>query len=261
MVLGWSGADVAPQALAGEVYSPGRKGSLQASLVAAARRHGRVAFTLSDPADLTRELDAGNPVIVLQNLGLSWAPIWHYAVVIGYDGAARAVTLHTGTSEGKRVSRAVFDNTWARSEYWGLLVLPPGQVPATADEMAYLRGVEGLEQAGKPEAAATAYRAALARWPGSLGALVGMANTRYASGDLPGAESAMRAATRLHPDSGIAYNNLAQVLSDQGRHPEAIAAARRAVECEGPYSESFNETLGDVLATCGDRGCDKTPTH
>ncbi|MEA3413594.1 MAG: PA2778 family cysteine peptidase [Pseudomonadota bacterium] len=258
MVLGWSGESVPPQALVGEVYSPARKGSLQASMVAAARRHDRVAFTLSGPADLTRELEAGNPVIVLQNLGLSWVPVWHYAVAIGYDGAANTVTLHTGTSEAKRLSATVFDNTWARSGYWGLLVLPPGRVPATAGETAYLRAVEGLEQAGRQETAATAYQGALTRWPGSLGALVGMANTRYASGDLPGAESALRAATRHHPGSGIAYNNLAQVLSDQGRHAEALAVARRAVESGGSYSQDFNDTLKEIVRR---RGSSNESTH
>ncbi|MGW8313838.1 MAG: C39 family peptidase, partial [Desulfuromonadales bacterium] len=43
MVLNWSGIDTQPSDLTPEVYSPGRKGSLQASLIGSARRHGRVA--------------------------------------------------------------------------------------------------------------------------------------------------------------------------------------------------------------------------
>ncbi|MCG6869603.1 MAG: PA2778 family cysteine peptidase [Gammaproteobacteria bacterium] len=256
MVLEWSGEDADPDALSDEVYSPRLGGSLQASLVAGARRHGRVAFSVSGAADLTRELDAGNPVIVLQNLGLSWAPVWHYAVVIGYDEAANTVTLHTGISEARRLPESVFEKTWARSGYWGLLVLPPGRVPATADEATYLLAVAGLEQAGRHEAAEAAYRSALAHWPGSLGALIGLGNTHYASGDLSGAESALREAIRHHPDSAVAHNNLAQVLADQGRHVEAIRAARNAIEIGGPYTASFHETLAGILVACRPAGCD-----
>jgi hypothetical protein len=35
-----------------------------------------------------REVAAGNPVLVLQNLSFAWAPVWHYAVVMGYDADA-----------------------------------------------------------------------------------------------------------------------------------------------------------------------------
>ncbi len=70
-------------------------------MIGAARRHGRVAYVISSPEELLVEVAAGNPVIVLQNLGLSWVPVWHYAVVIGYDGDADMVTLHSGETPGK----------------------------------------------------------------------------------------------------------------------------------------------------------------
>ena len=85
MVLQWSGVDVTPKQLVSFVYLPVKRGSLQWGLISAARRHGRLAYVFTGMADLIQEVAAGNPVVVLQNLGLRWLPKWHYAVVVGYN--------------------------------------------------------------------------------------------------------------------------------------------------------------------------------
>ena len=46
MLLGQSGVSLTPDALVPEVYLPGRAGSLQPELIAAVRRHDRVAYVL-----------------------------------------------------------------------------------------------------------------------------------------------------------------------------------------------------------------------
>jgi hypothetical protein len=96
MVLNWSGVDLQPSDLSAEVYTPGLEGSLQSSLIGSARRHGRVAYTITGIESLMAEISAGHPVIVLVNLGFSWFPQWHYAVVIGYDQGKEEVILHSG---------------------------------------------------------------------------------------------------------------------------------------------------------------------
>ena len=97
-VLGATGIDTTPEALAPLVYIPGRKGSLQVEMLAAARRHGRVAVVLAPEfADLRTELDAGRPVLVLQNLGALGIRRWHFAVVVGYDAERDALILRSGT--------------------------------------------------------------------------------------------------------------------------------------------------------------------
>ena len=85
MVLSWSGLQIGPDELTPQVYTPSLKRSLQPPIVAATRRRGRVAYPVSGANELLQEIAAGHPAIVLQNLGLSWIPVWHYAVVIGYD--------------------------------------------------------------------------------------------------------------------------------------------------------------------------------
>jgi tetratricopeptide (TPR) repeat protein len=68
---------------------------------------------------------------------------------------------------------------------------------------------------------------------------------RYGQGDLNAAEEIFRDATLKFPDEGVLFNNLAQVLMDQGRKREAREAAMRAVELGGPLKAHFENTFED----------------
>lgn len=251
-VLRAAGVPTTADALVPQVYLPGRRGSLQLELVAAARRHGTVPYVLSPALEtLLAEVAAGHPVLVLQNLALAWYPKWHYAVVVGYDLDRAELVLRSGLERRHVVPFAVFERTWRRAERWALVALPPDRVPTTAEETRYLQSVAALERLGSREQAERAYRAALARWPRSLGALMGVGNSRYAAGDLEGAELAYRDAVAIHPTAGVAHNNLAQTLADRGNLREAEAAARRAVELGGALADTFRATLADIRARAG----------
>jgi tetratricopeptide (TPR) repeat protein len=248
MALAWSGLDVKPAELTEKVYTASLKGSLQPAMIAGARRSGRLAYVISGTESLIREIAAGHPVIVLQNLGLSWIPVWHYAVVIGYDTPADEVILHSGPAARKQTSLRVFENTWARANDWGLLVLNPCELPATAVEGKFVEAVIGLEQAKQPAAAVDGYRTALSRWPHNLVAMMGLGNSYYALGDLKKSEAAFRQATAAHPMEGAAFNNLAHVLLAEGRREDAQAAAQMAVALGGPLQSLFRKTLEEIQA-------------
>jgi tetratricopeptide (TPR) repeat protein len=247
MALNWSGLDVTPAELTEMVYTASRRGSLQSAMIAAARRMGRLAYEIRGPDALLREVAAGRPVIVLKNLGLAWAPMWHYAVVIGYDMRADTVILHSGVSAFRSTRWPLFLNTWSRGEYWGLLVLEAGDLPATAEEGSYVEAAIGLESAKRFSEAAQAYRTAITRWPGNPAARMGLGNSEYAKGALGAAEAAFREAAASHPQSGAAWNNLAHVLMKRGQRSEALEAARRAVALGGPLAPTFQETLDEIL--------------
>ena len=248
MALAWSGLAVEPADLTEKVYTASLKGSLQPAMIAGARRSGRLAYVISGMDALLSEVAAGHPVIVLQNLGLSWIPVWHYAVTIGYDVPADEVILHSGPAARKRTPLRLFQNTWARAENWGLLVLNPGELPATATEGKFVEAVIGLEKAKQPAAAVEGYHAALSRWPNSMAAMMGLGNSYYALGDLKNSEAAFRQATEAHPREGAAFNNLAHVLLEQGRREAALTAAQRAVALGGPHQSLFQKTLEDIQA-------------
>jgi hypothetical protein len=246
MVLNWSGVGVEPSDLTSEVYTPGLKGSLQNSLIGAARRHGRVAYPIAGIEALMAEIAAGQPVIVLVNLGFFWYPQWHYAVVVGYDQDMKEVILHSGLTAGEVMSFWTFNNIWKRSHHWGLLVLPPNRVPEVAEENKWLTAIGGLEKAGQWQAAATGYASALKRWNKSFIAWIGLGNSLYNLHELDAAVDAFSKATQIQPENGIAYNNLANVLCEKGRLGEALKAAQRAVDLGGPFQDIFRQTLEDI---------------
>jgi hypothetical protein len=246
MVLSWSGLQIGPDELTPQVYTVSLKGSLQPAMIAATRRQGRVAYPVSGANVLLQEIAAGHPVIVLQNLGLSWIPVWHYAVVIGYDFGADVIILHSGITRQKKTPVGTFENTWARGDHWGLLVLPPDRLPATAAEEPWVSAVVGLEKARQWAAAVEGYQTALRQWPQSFSAHIGLGNSYYAMGDLTSATAVLQKTTVRFPLEGVAFNNLAQVLWEQGRKQEALKAARQAVKLGGPHAAQFQKTLDEI---------------
>lgn len=241
-----AGAATSPEVLAPQVFLPARAGSLQAEMLAAARRQGFVAYPLAPRLeDLLREVAAGNPVIVLQNLALDFFPRWHYAVVVGYDLPGDEIVLRSGTTRRLPIALSTFDRTWARSGRWAMLTLAPDRLPATAAEDRYVGAAAALERVA-PGAARRAYATALERWPASFPARIGEGNAAYALRDLAAAEAAYREATRRYPDAPDAWNNLAQTLLELRRREEALAAVQRAVELGGPRLGTYRETLRAV---------------
>ena len=243
MALSWSGTETTPAELRDAVYTPGREGSMQQDLKAAARGQGRLAYEISGIEELMPELAAGHPVVVLQNLGLSWFPKWHYAVVVGYDLKKGETILHTGITQAARKDLDTFAATWRRSDSWGLLVLEPGTLPATAKRKRYLRAVLGLERAKRYRAATLGYRAGRDHWPDSLTAALGEGNCLYRAGRHEAAIKAYRQAVESHPDSPELHNNLAHVLLERDRPEEALEAARKAVDLADSDRGTYRETL------------------
>lgn len=251
MSLNWAGVTVTPDQLVPEVYIPEKKGALQIEMMATARRHGALAYQLApELSHILIEISAGHPVIVFQNLGLGWHPVWHYAVVVGYDLNKHYILLHTGTERQHRVSLTRFERTWARGGYWAMLTMPPDQLPRTATEIRFLRAAVALEKSGELQQAVRAYEAALRRWPGSLPAQIGRGNAYYALGDIRKAEQAFYQATLDHPGSAAAFNNLAQTYADQRRYREAMAAAESAVRLDGA-SAIYRQTLKEIRTLIG----------
>ena len=242
-IYNYRGVAAEPDEIARQVFVPGLEGSLQAEVVAATRQHDLLPVRLDGRLDsLLRELAAGNPVFVLQNLGLDLLPKWHYEVVIGYDLGARELILRSGTN--RRIARSfeTFERTWRRAGNWALVIVAPDSIPPTADATAFLAAAVDLEAVGRIDAARRAYAAAAKRWPDDLLALAGLGNTAYARGDYLAAERAYR--TALDSDSTRAdiWNNLAYALAEQGRLETAMDAIRRALELE-PDNPNLRDSL------------------
>lgn len=228
-LMNWQGEGVQPAELASRVYLEGRQGSLQAEMLAGARREGLLPYVHPPRfSSLVKQLDAGHPVLVLKNLGFESYPIWHYAVVIGYDLEAEKVVLRSGTTERKLLSFRRFERRWRGGGYWAVTLHRPGEFPADADETAYVKASAGLERAGMLRAAETAYRAAAERWPDSMTAWLGLGNVRYRQQRYREAEAAYRAALQRDAESAAVQHNLAWALMRQDKLEDALHHARIA---------------------------------
>lgn len=247
MALQHAGRNIAPAQLTESLYLPEMQGSLQAEMMATARRNGMLAYVLKPQLqDVLSEVAAGNPVLILQNLGLSWYPVWHYAVVVGYDLRREEMILRSGLERRQLMPFITFENTWARSGHWAMLVLPPAQMPQTASAESYVQSIVALEHSSPATDVWPAYRAAMQRWQDNLLARIAAGNFAYKRGELKQAQEIFQLAAQAHPDSVAALNNLAQTLSDQGKYEEALPVARRAAALGGALNATARSTLAEI---------------
>lgn len=227
MLLRDSGVEVSAQALVPRVYIPELKGSLQAEMIAATRDYGRMPYQIAPTlGGLLAELRLRRPVLVLQNLGWNFYPVWHYAVVIGYLPKNDQLILRSGTTRRELKRTGQFLDDWGKADNWGVLALLPGSLPADTSPERYLTAAAGMEAADKIEAAAQAYTSATVTWPNEPAAWLGRGNAEYAQGNLADAERYYRAALKHVENHAVVRNNLAQVLAEQG----CVKAARRELE-------------------------------
>jgi len=208
MVMRFARKDISVETLASEIYRADKKGSLQAELMAASRQRGLLAVQIDGLANLLKEIAAGHPVIVFENLGLSWLPQWHYSVVVGYDLDQQEVIRHSGDDAFTHQSLNHFERSWKLAEYWGLVVIPTTDLATGATEVAHLQGAVGLERAGHVREAEQVYWNILKRWPSSLGALIGLGNLTYQSGRYAEAAAHLKKAVKAHPEAPTAIHNL-----------------------------------------------------
>ena len=249
-ILNYSGVAVTPDALKARIYIPGRQGSLQIELLAATRGYGRMPYLIdTDISGLLGEVRAGRPVLVLQNLGSKRAPVWHYAVVVGYLADERQFILRSGDQKRHVTSASRFARTWQRAEYWGVLVLEPGELPASLDADKYIRSVAAVEAVGDVDSAVVGYGAATERWPEHSLAWLGLGNAYYAQGNLDSAESAYKTLLSMDSDHLIGLRNLSQVQLDRGCIEDAAAtldAAMSAANRDTPIYGIIQEARQEI---------------
>jgi tetratricopeptide (TPR) repeat protein len=247
MVFQHAGLNIEPGQLKDSLYIPDKQGSLQVEMLAATRRHGLLAYQLQPSLqDLLSEVSSGNPVVVLQNLGLSWYPLWHYAVVIGYDLENEEIIQRSGSNQRLVLPFNTFENTWARSQYWAMVALSPTTIPHTATPENYIQSIAALEHSSPETDTWPAYEAAMQRWPDNLLGRIAAGNRAYSRGNLIAAEQIFLQATQTHPNSAAAFNNLAQTLSDQGKYDAALVAIHRALEIGGSLESTMRKTLAEI---------------
>ena len=245
-VLNDAGILVSPEELKSRVYIPERRGSLQLELMAATRHFDRIPYEI-DPnlSALVAELEAGRPILVLQNLGVTFAPIWHYAVVVGYLANEHEFILRSGDEERLLMRAKTFTRSWKRGNFWAIVALKPGELPANAVAGRYLRSVAAIESTGDLANAILAYRVATERWPRSSLAWLGLGNASYGERELLQAGNAYRKALEIEPGDAVALNNLSQVYLGLGCLDDALVTINAALS----GVDATNPVLSHLLLT------------
>lgn len=259
-LLGASGIAVQPDDLVRGLYVPERHGTLQVELVAAARRHGRLAVRVDgELPSLVSQLRAGRPVLVLQNLASSLVPVWHYAVVVGYRPEGDQFVLRSGRKRRELVGRGRFAATWRRADEWAIVLLAPEAEPAGVAPRAYLHAAAELESVGEYAMALQAFRVATAAWPDDPTARLGVANNLYYLGDLGSAAEAYSGVLALRPGDPVAVHNLVSVELERGHWCAARNVLELAGDGDGELLDAARRAVAEARSTAGAAGCHADP--
>lgn len=165
-IFEYNGVKKSPESIAPQLFIPKRKGSLQLEMVAAIRQENFLAYSSRGSlVQLIQLINQNIPVIVLQNLGLSWYPLWHYSVVKGYDLASQEFILHSADIKNRRVAMKVFERTWQRAKFWFVVALTPSQNISNLDDFTYISAAQDLISIGKGPTAIPYLQQAIKIWP------------------------------------------------------------------------------------------------
>ncbi|MBW6488917.1 PA2778 family cysteine peptidase [Sulfurimonas sp.] len=230
---------------------PAKSGTLQIELVAAARANGLLVYPLEPNFDaLFMELKANHPVIVLVNRGLSWYELWHYAPVTGYDAKTQTILMHFSEEPNEAVSIETFAAIWKRSGNWGVVLLPPDELPSSASPKKYLQSAYDLEKIGMVDEAIVAYKSALSRWPQDIPMLFALGNAYYSTNQLSSAEERYREILLIDKTHPLALNNLADLLCHTDRAEEALRVIDTAETTDTKILSIINATRQEIIKGC-----------
>lgn len=245
-MLGVQGIDVSPEELRGKLYIPGKEGAVTTEMIARARRFGMLVYPLEpDFIDVLTEVHAGNPVLVMQNLGFNWLPVWHFSVVMAYDLERRKLSLRSGVEYIHEVDFSLFQKTWRRADSWAVVITSPDKLPQTATAEGVINSASELEQVGELKAALQSYQTILDKWPENSIAYFGAGNTAYALGQFQLAAGFFSDFLTIKPSSAIAWNNLAYSLAEHGCLEEAKSAINCALKID-PDSQNLLDSSQEI---------------
>lgn len=227
-ILDHGGIDVTPDDLISKVYIPRRKGSLQIEMIATARGYGLLSYPIEPKLDaLLKEVNAGNPVLVFQNLSLQFWPQWHYAVVIGYDLNRAELILRSGAHSRHQLSLSTFERTWQRAGYWAYVFMPPGEIPFTANALDYTQSCHDLQKTRGMDHALDAFRQGEKKWPKQSIVLMALGNAEFSAGYYINAIAAYKREISFRPENAAVWNNLSYALAANNCKQQAV----RAIHC------------------------------
>jgi tetratricopeptide (TPR) repeat protein len=249
--------DASQTILAEEVFNTQEEGTFQYDMLYALRSRGLLATPVNNLQDVITEVSKDNPVLVFLNLGLSFAPKWHYAVATGYDLDADLIYLHGGRNVQDIMPFSTFGHTWRRTNYWAYVVTTPPRLPVTADAHTLDDIVPRFEDLGQLDAAKKTYMALIQRSPERSQPYFGLGNVYLNQQQYAQAETAYRHGLKLEPNNPYIANNLAYALSGQGEMAEACALLQTTTSADDTVNAMLQDSRAEI---CGNAPSAPAPT-
>ena len=219
-VLQMAAQDLAPLTAAAEykalTFTDAAHGTYKSEMLSATRRLGLAPYRVPGIEEALQLVSDEQPVIVFLNLGLSWWPVWHYALLVGYDAVANEVILHSGPHAFQRLSFVRFYDSWVLGGKWSYIVVKPDQVPRLAAFDEVLDNAMVFERIRRPNQARELYEQISRIWPRRFEGPMGLANIAFAEGDKGGAIRFSRTALERDPFHPDLKQNLAFLLGEKG---------------------------------------------
>lgn len=224
------------------IYLPKYKGVLKTEINAFLRSQKLLPYhALPKLKAIFKEVAHGHPVLVMQNLGFSWLPQWHYAVLIGYDINKQQVFLHSGTINQYTLSMSTFERTWQRANGWNVVALNQFEYPANNDATGYLSSMMASDQLNLLLNPISSYQDYLKRWPNNAQAWFNLGNHLYKNQQKTKALAAFHRAAK-HSITQDHLNNLAYVAAELGCS-ELYDSSVRCAQKLGTPSKDLLDTI------------------
>jgi len=249
-LLNYYGIDIEPDQVAPMLFIPGLEGSLQIEMASSIRQYGLLAYVDQGGVEqgnllqLLSLISDGLPVIVLQNLGTTWYPVWHYALVIGYDLKREKVILHTGTTERRNAPMDLFESTWRKGQFWMLVAVPPERSSAYFNSFLYINAAQDLVRVGQKDAATKALETATSQWADYWLSYFLLGNY-YLSEDPSLALYWYKKGLEFGAEVPSYLNNYAYALLFNGCEDQAVDSIRKALAIE-PDNSTLLDSLADI---------------
>jgi len=110
-----------PDDIAKDIFSENARGTLSIDMVMYAQKKGLFAFQYKGSLeDLKKNIDAGYPLIVLVDYGISFYQANHFMVVVGYN--VNGLIVNSGKASNIFMPNKDFLKVWKRADYWTLLI-------------------------------------------------------------------------------------------------------------------------------------------
>ncbi|WP_281951393.1 PA2778 family cysteine peptidase [Nitrosophilus kaiyonis] len=231
------------------LYVPSKKGAYQIEIKSAIRDYNLLYFEKKTNIDeILKAVDKNIPVLVLLNLAFENYPMWHYAVVSGYDLRKREIYLHS-RKKYEVLSFYNFYNLHKKANFWTLFIVPNDFDLDFISKKDFLRTAVELENAKKYALAIKAYLNFLKKYPNDKDLLFGLANCYFLSKKYKKAKNIYLKIINIENDP-LVYNNLALTYLNLRECNNAKEAIFKAMNLDKKNSKIYKSTLEEILKKC-----------